>query len=436
MSPVASLILFVAALVISVAMAPKLRTNIGILALALSFIIGMWFYDMSSAEIVNLWPLRIMYIIMLANIFFGYVGRAGVMKGVADRIMYASRKATWAIPIMLYITTYAVSALGAGLSATPFIMSPLAFMLAAEAGFSPLLAVAICFLGAGNGSGAAWTADAAFTYGQGLEYIGGEAEALRTVYACWTTETLIGLIIFFGLYFGLKGYRINKNAAALLKKPEPFTREQRRVLYVLFAFILLVALPPIVETFVPNPVTAWMSVNLEVRVLLLAGSLILSAMKAADVREVLREDVPWGLLVMLCGMGTLVGLATRMGVIELLAGWITTSVPSWLIIPALVLVGGIMTMFTSGMVVLQTFIPLLSVISGMTGISMIGMYAALNNAVCVPGISPFSTGGSMALVGCKDEKVRESILPKQIALAFLSLGVAIIIAFIGYYKIW
>lgn len=436
MSPIVSLFLFFAALVISVALAPKLRTNIGILALALSFVIGMWLYGMSSAEIVALWPLRIMYIIMLANIFFGYVGRAGVMKGVADRIMYASRKAPWAIPIMLYVATYVISALGAGLAATPFIMSPLAFMLASEAGFSPLLAVAICFLGSGNGSCAPWTADAAFTYGQGLEYIGGEAEALRTVYACLATETLIGLIIFFGLYIVLKGYKVNANAAALLKKPEPFTKEQKRVLYVLLLFIVLVALPPVVETFAPNPVTAWMSVNLEVRVLLLVGSLVLSAMNVADVREVIRDDVPWGLLMMLCGMGSLVGLATRMGVIDLLAGWISTSVPSWLIIPALVLVGGIMTMFTSGMVVLQTFTPLLSAIAGMTGISMVGMYAALNNAVCVPGISPFSTGGSMALVGCTDEKVRESIMPKQIALSFISLGVAILVAFLGYYKLW
>ena len=435
MSPTLSLIIFIAALVFAVVCAPRLKTNIGILAMTLAYIIGMWLYGMSSAEIVNLWPLRIMYIIMVANFFFGYISRAGVMQGIADRIMYASRRATWAIPIMLLVTTYIVSALGAGLSATPFIMSPLAFALAEASGFSPLLAVAAVFLGTGGGSNAMWTGDAAFTYGQAIEYIGGPSDATYTVVVCWITETMISLIIFAILYIVLKGWR-STAAEGIIKAPEPFTQKQKRIIAVLVGFIVLVAVPPVVETFAPNPVTGWMAVNLEVRVLLLIGSIIYAVMGIADVRDIIKEDVPWGLLVMLCGTGTLVGLATNMGVIDLLASWISTSVPAWLLIPALVLVGGIMTMFTSGMVVLMTFIPLLGAISGMTGISMVGMYAALNNSVCAPGISPFSTGGSMALVGCKDEKVRETIMPKQIALSFMSLGVAMIIAFTGYYRLW
>lgn len=436
MSPTLSLIIFIAALVFAVVCAPKLKTNIGILAMTLSYIIGMWLFGMSSAEIVNLWPLRIMYIIMVANFFFGYVSRAGVMQGIADRIMYASRKATWAIPIMLFAATYAVSALGAGLSATPFIMSPLAFALAEVSGFNPLLAVAAVFLGTGGGSNAMWTGDAAFTYGQAIEYIGGPAEATYTVVVCWITETMVNVIIFAILYVVLRGYKTSVDGSSILRAPEPFTKKQKQIIYILVGFIVLVAAPPVVETFAPNPVTGWMAVNLEVRVLLLIGSVIYAIMDIADIREVIKEDVPWGLLVMLCGTGTLVGLAGNMGIIDLLAGWISTSVPVWLLIPALVLVGGIMTMFTSGMVVLMTFIPLLGAISGLTGISMVGMYAALNDSVCVPGISPFSTGGSMSLVGCKDEKVRETIMPKQILLSFASLGIAILIAFTGYYRIW
>lgn len=50
-------------------------------------------------------------------------------------------------------------------------------------------------------------------------------------------------------------------------------------------------------------------------------------------------------------------------------------------------------------------------------------------------MSPFSQGGAMAITGCKDEAVRESLWSKQLLFAFLFLLFYIVCGFLGVFNL-
>lgn len=64
------------------------------------------------------------------------------------------------------------------------------------------------------------------------------------------------------------------------------------------------------------------------------------------------------------------------------------------------------------------------------------MTIALFAGTGATGLSPFSQGSSMALIGCKDDEMREKLLPKQFACAFAFLMLYIILGFVGYFRLF
>lgn len=58
-----------------------------------------------------------------------------------------------------------------------------------------------------------------------------------------------------------------------------------------------------------------------------------------------------------------------------------------------------------------------------------------HNGTGATGMSPFSQGGAMAITGCKDEAVRESLWSKQLLFAFLFLLFYIVCGFLGVFNL-
>lgn len=118
------------------------------------------------------------------------------------------------------------------------------------------------------------------------------------------------------------------------------------------------------------------------------------------------KSLPWNTLILICGISVLMNAVKLLGGINLLAKGLA-SFMSPATAPALMgLTGGIMSWFSSANgVVFPTLIPTVpQVAANVGGASLIQMVAAIVCSATVAGISPMSTGGSLVMASCAQEK--------------------------------
>ncbi len=433
MSTTAGLIMFIAAIIVTIIVASKTKCNIGIVALCFAFLIGTIVMKQSIASIVALFPTKLLFLMMVVCFFYGYASENGAIQGVANRMIYATRNHSWALPIALYFATFVVSTMGAGAAATPVFMSPIAFTLAAEMGFSPILAVLAVFLGSMGGGLQPWTSSGSMFRGIAANTLT-EAQAYSIGWGYGITLMAICTLFFLVVYVIFKGYKVN---AANIRKPEPFNKNQKITIAIIVAMMVLIIVPVFCNMFFPNPATKWFSSKFDIQVLSCLGIVLCSALNLAKTADVVKNKIPWTTIIMICGMSTLIGLAVSMGVTDVIGSWLGGSIPRFLIIPTIVLLAGLLSFVTTGpAVIFPLFIPMFPAIAAATGLSPVAMTVALFAGTGATGLSPFSQGGSMALIGCKDDEMREKLLPKQFICAFAFLLCYMIMALLGWFNLF
>lgn len=426
-----TLIVFFVLLIGGVFVAPKLKTEIGVLMMALAYIVGRWVYGLTTQQMAALLPADLFVIIFSVNMFFGYARKVGLTDGIVDRMMYLTKGSTKPVPLIIIVTSFLLTTLGAGAYGCAAIMSPVVFTLVAEIGLNPLLGISSMFLGSSLGQWP-WTEGASIGVSMVDNFVEPGTGFSTQLWVLVCSLIVIG-ILYVILYVCTK--EKVRETTMVVKEPKPFTEDQKKVLAVLIVIIALLLVPAIINAIARNPVTTWMTSNLDVRILFLLGALLLGLMNMGKAREVVAS-VPWGLILMLCGTTMFVKLSTTMGVDQTLIEFISNALPSWLIVPAVLVVGGLIGMFVNGFVVLSTFMPMAASLAELAGVSPYAIGLCLAMCVVIPAFSPFSTGGAVCLMGCTDDTVREKLIPKQFLCAIaLLLGMGIL-GLTGFFKLF
>ena len=422
MTATVGLIVFMLAIVISIILGTKLKMNIGMVALAFTFLIGVTLSGLSGRSVSGLFPTNIFVTQLVATFFYGFASLNGAFNGIADRIIYRTKKVKGALPFVVLLCTILLSMMGAGAEATPVIMSPIAFMLAAEAGFHPILASLAVWVGSVCTIGATWTPGGAVAYSIWSPHLGEEAADASSLYIMLLL-TAIGFITMLVVDFI---YRKDLKEIEM-EEPAPFTPIQKRSLMIVVIALLLMLIPAVLEALAPNPVTKWISTHITVQVVCLVGSLIFVIMGLADPKEVFSKKIPWNSLITLAGMGTLVALAGELGIVDAIGGWIGDSVPAKFMPLMLVLVAGLLSyVVAASSVIYPLFAPMVPALAAASGLSPILIAVSIMLGANISSFSPVSTGGSMAMLGASEEQ-RDIVMTGQFrfAMYFLIIFVAI-----------
>ncbi|MBD5084988.1 MAG: hypothetical protein HDT33_08000 [Clostridiales bacterium] len=433
MTPTTGMLVFLAAIVLAVVIGTKTKCNIGIAALGMAFLIGTMLMGKSISEVIGYFPYRLLFTMMIVTFFYGYASENGAIQGIANRMIYATRNKPWALPITLYVATFVVSTMGAGAAATPVFMSPIAFGLATQMGFNPLIAVVAVYLGSMGGGLQAWTGSGVMFKGIAANTLS-EAEASSASWGYSITLIAICTLFFLCVYFVLKGYKV---ANTNVEKPAPFDQPQKITIGIILVMMVLIIVPVFCNMFLPNPATKWFTSKFDIQVLSVFGIILCAALNLAKTADVVKNKIPWTTILMICGMSTMIGLAVDLGVAEVIGGWLGTSIPKLLVLPIIVMLSGLLSFVTTGpAVIFPLFIPMFPALAAATGISPVSMTIALFAGTGATGMSPFSQGGSMALIGCKDDETREKLLPKQFVCAFAFMAVYMVMALVGWFNLF
>lgn len=399
----------VSCIVIAIAVGYFRRVNIGIISVALAFLIGAFLADprIPAAEIVNGWPFGLFFILMGMMLLFGIARVNGTLALIAKHIVNATHGRTRLIPPAFFVMSTVLAALGAGNIAVCALVLPIALTIAEEYRISPLLMASMTIAGANAGglSPIAPTGMIAVS----LSRDAGVDIGMKVFYK----QILGQLILATSMFFIFKGHRLqNCPHTPESIKVEAFNGKQ---IFTILVFILVIA----------GIVFGRWNIGLAA----LTGVAVLLIARAADDDKAIAA-VPWSTLILVCGVGMLVKIADQVGGIKLMTHMFSTMMNAKSVTAIMAVMGGLLSIVSSASgVVLPTLIPTVPGLVEEVGGDPTRIISAIVIGSHVVTNSPLSTLGALAVASVSLGMDRDRFFKNMIFTGFGGLGfIALLIA--------
>ena len=410
----------------------KFGVNMGVTGLAVAWIAGCIVMGLKVKDVVALWPNSVVFQLMSITLFFGFAVVNGTMHAIANHLLYKVRNQTWMIAFAIFFIGFILGALGCPPPAANAICAVIGFSVGLPAGLHPMIiAWAVC-MGANLGCCLPWASQGSVVNNT-IAANGYEAQSYGMTLEFLLGYFVVTFVILLVLYVVFKGHKLG---AVKVEKPEPFSPVHKKSLVMILIVVALVVVPSLLKLFISAPWLDAFSRCADIQMLGMVGFVICSLMKLADEKAVIKS-VPWNTIILVGGIGLLMNVATQAGVVDVISGWMSTSVPTFAITAFLCLLGGFLSFFSGGInTVFPMLAPLVVGLASSTGIKPVTMFIAILLGACFTAISPFSTGGAILMSNCSDDKTRAKLPAMQLGLAVGSLIFAIVLCLVGFVGIF
>ena len=407
-------------LVVAIALGFFRKLNVGLLCIAFAVVLGR-FSGFKEANVISGWSTGLFMMLLGVMFLFSIAQTNGTLELFARKVVAMTGKQTKMIPVAVYLMTTFLAAIGPGTIPVMALTMPIAMALAAETGISPVLLAPLTVLGsaAGGISPIAPTGIIGITLSaaQGIKGID-----MPYFYNSLMAETIWATI----LYFALGGHKLKTEKVLKQSDLPPFNRDQIITSIGVVAMVLIVLVT-----------------KANVGLIAFLVGVILLLLKVADERKSI-SCIPWGTLVLVCGVGVLMNLAIKLKGIELLAKFLSTLMTESTASFIIGLTAGIMSWFssTSG-VVMPTLIPTVSSLMTAVGgnVSALDLVSAITMSAHTAGTSPASTGGALAMAAYAANahitpEQQNKLCIKMFIVAACGVFVVSALAGLGLYRIW
>ena len=376
----------VAALVLAVLVSCVSRLNVGVLAIAMAWIVGVFIGGMPVSTIMAGFPSQLFLTLTGVTLLFTLAQCNGTLEQLTRRAVSVCRGNRGAIPIMFFLTAAALSSIGPGNIATAALVVPLAMATAARTGI-PLFLMAIM---AGNGANAGGLSPFAPTgiIVSGLMARNGLAGYEVQTYVYNLLAHMAVAFAGYALFGGLKLFAAGDASAAdaIGGDIQPLERRHWITIAVIGALIVSVLV-----------------LNVHVGMAAFAGAVILVLSGAGDDGEAVKR-MPWRVIVMVCGVTVLIALVEKAQGIDLLVSLVAKVATPESVTGVVALLTGLVSVYssTSG-VVLPAFLPMVPGLAAeLPGASALAIASSMNIGGHLVDVSPLSTIGALCLTGAAD----------------------------------
>ncbi|HYQ54043.1 MAG TPA: SLC13 family permease [Pseudomonas sp.] len=405
--------LVVAAIVAAVALGYKTKVNIGLFAIAFAYLIGCFGMGLSPSEVVGMWPLKIFFVIFSVCLFYSFATVNGTLEKLAEHLIYRCRAVPQLLPFAVFFAATAIAAMGAGYYTVLAFMAPITLLLCERTGMS--LIVGGMAVNYGALSGANFMSSQSGIIFRGLMTNAGvtDNQAFINATGIFVSTLLIPLLVISAFVFLTGHGRALKASVFSATAPAPLNSQQRTTLWLTLAMMIIVLAAPVASILLPgNATAAFINAKMDIGLIASIFSVIALLLKLGDERKAMAT-VPWGTLIMICGVGMLISVAIKAGTIDILASWIGSSIPPILVPVVFGAVAAFMSIFSSTLgVVTPALFPMVLPIANSMGIEPMILFIAIVAGAQATSISPFSSGGSLILGSCSNEQHRASLFPQ------------------------
>ena len=129
-----------AALAVAITLSMLTKVNVGVVSLALAWIVGVYLGGMPLNTVIGTFPVQLFLTLAGVTLLFGMASANGTLGRTRARARSTSAAATPAlIPVMFFAIAVVLSSIGPGNIATTAILAPMAMAVGAQAAIPPFL---------------------------------------------------------------------------------------------------------------------------------------------------------------------------------------------------------------------------------------------------------------------------------------------------------
>ncbi|MBQ9047079.1 MAG: hypothetical protein IJ120_04165 [Solobacterium sp.] len=394
------------------------KVNLGFLSLGVAFILGT-IGGMSAKQIAAGFDSSMFVTLVGVTYLFGMASQNGTLDLFSKKIVALVGKNTVLIPILMFVLSAFISAIGPGHIAAGILMTTFAMYLAMEMKINPVITALFAKLGANAGcaSPLSLTGILAKNLSEPLGYSGfGLHLFLSTL--------LSGLVFTVIIYFAYGSYKVKADNPLKLSEIAKFNRNQ---LMTITAIIVMVVF--------------CIGFKFDTGLFAFVAAAVLILLGAADEKAAIK-GIPWGTLVFICGVGTLINVINKLGGIQLISDLLTSMMNAKTAVPILAATSGILSWVSSTTgVVMPALYPIAAEVAAtFPGVSYVELISALTATSFAAAISPLSTGGAiiMSSYSASRETTNEElnkIFKQLFLLSVANVGVNIVMAALGVFNL-
>lgn len=412
--PIISLV--VLAVVVAIGFIKKV--NLGFLSLGVAFILAT--VGGLGAKAVTSGFSSSMFVTLVGVTFlFGMASQNGTLDLFSKKVVALVGKHTVLIPILMFVLSAFISAIGPGHIAAGILMTTFAMYLAFEMKINPMVTALFAKLGANAGcaSPLSLTGLLAKELSEPMGYSGFEAHLFFSTLLSGFVFTLI-------VYIGSKSYKVKADNPLKWADIPKFNRDQK---------LTMAAIVIMVVCCIGFKFDTGLFAFIMASILILLG--------AADEKAAIK-GIPWGTLVFICGVGALVSVIDKLGGIDLVSNFLNGFMGEKTAVPIMAATSGILSWVSSTTgVVMPALYPIADqVAQQFSSVNYVELIAAITATSFAAAISPLSTGGAiiMSSYSASKETTNEemnSMFKNLFLLSVANVVVNVIMAALGVFSL-
>lgn len=361
-------------LVVVVAIGFIKKVNLGFLALGAAFVLGT-VGGMKASQITAGFNSSMFVTLVGVTFMFGMASQNGTLELFSKKIVALVGKHTVLIPILMFVLSAFISAIGPGHIAAGILMTTFAMFLAFEMKINPMATALYAKLGANAGcaSTLSITGILAAQLSNPLGYSGfGLHLFLSTL--------LSGFVFTLVIYIMYKGYAVKADNPMKWSDIPKFNRNQTITIIVIIIVVI-----------------CCIGFKLDTGLFAFLAGSVLILLGCADEKKTIKA-IPWGTLIFICGVGALVNVINKLGGIQLVSDYLSSLMTANTAVPIMSATSGILSWVSSTTgVVMPALLPIAHNVAQTFGVSYVEIMSAIIATSFAAAISPLSTGGAIIM---------------------------------------
>jgi di/tricarboxylate transporter len=376
------------ALVVAMIVSCTTQLNVGVLAMALAWIVGVYIAGLPLADVLAGFPRDLFLTLAGVTLLFTQAQVNGTLDRLAHAAVRICRGNTGLIPIMFFLLGSIIASLGPGNVSTAAMLGPMAMSVAGRAAIPPFLMAIMVGNGAQSGSLSPIAPTGLIVHRLMLK-IGLGGHDTYTFIANLLAHALVA----FGGYFLFGGWKLFRNVYQGSSEEDDAHRFRAA------HWITLTVIGVVLASLV---ITSLLGNRADVGMAAFTGAVVLAVLRVADHEQAIRR-MPWTPIIMVCGVSLLVGLLDKTGGLDLFTELLAKFASPGALTGFVALVTGLISVYssTSG-VVLPAFLPTVPGLIMRLGGDPLSVATSMNVGAHLVDMSPLSTTGAVCIAAIAD----------------------------------
>ena len=391
------------ALVVALAVSMTSRVNVGLLAISLAWLVGVYAADLRTDAVIAGFPASLFITLAGVTLLFSIASANGTLEILAWRAAGLVRGNAALIPLMFFALAFILSSIGPGAVASVALVAPLAMPTGRRAGVPNLVSAVMVGTGANAGNLSPVSSVGAMV-NTIMATIGLPGNELRL----WAANFVVHLLVALVAWAAFGGWKLLRSGTRVAVETRDVGLARRHWITIATIAIWMIV------------VIGW---RMNVGLAAFAAATLLLIARVADEGPSIR-GVPLGIIFMVCGVTMLIAVLEATGGLALFTGLIARLASPATLNGVIAFVTGIVSTYssTSG-VVLPAFLPMVpGLVRETGGGDPLAVAISINIGSALVDVSPLSTLGALCLAAVPDQ-AEARVLFRQLLVWGLSMAV-------------